>query len=131
MATATAIAQGGNGGTGNLVGTTISVSPGQTITIVVGSGGSAGANKASTSTGSATSGRAGGSSSAGGVSASGGGGGGGGVVRYKDDYTHGSNGTSYSGGGAGGAAGSGSKYSQVAPTAGSPGWVYIEYGGDI
>ena len=91
------------GGSGALVTNTVSVSPNSTYTIVVGAGGS-GAKGSSYP-------KDGGTSSALGISAQGG-----------KALNKSGNAVSYGNGGAGGAAGN---------NPGSPGWVYIEYGGDI
>lgn len=91
------------GGSGALVINTVSVSPNSTYTIVVGAGGAGGKVNSYPHDG--------GTSSALGISAQGG------------KALNGSNDpVSYGNGGAGGAAGN---------NYGSPGWVYIEYGGDI
>lgn len=91
------------GGSGALVTSTVSVSPNSTYTIVVGAGGAGGYQNSYP--------KDGGTSSALGVSARGGK-----ALSSSGDAV------SYGNGGAGGAAGN---------NYGSPGWVYIEYGGDI
>jgi hypothetical protein len=91
------------GGSGALVINTVSVSPNSTYTIVVGVGGAGGKSNSYPHDG--------GTSSALGILAQGG------------KALNGSNSAvSYGNGGAGGAAGN---------NYGSPGWIYIEYGGDI
>ena len=102
-------AHGGKGGNGAKVNTTLTVTPNTSITVVVGAGGSApgGYNR---------NGNAGGSSSVGSISAAGGAGG-----RRGEEGTAGAN----AGNGAGGA---GSVSNTKRGTAGSNGWVIIEYG---
>lgn len=108
------IAPGGNGGSGELITKNISVTPLSTLTIIVGSGGAGGSYWGYP-------GRAGGSSSiVNFVTARGGGGG------LRDNK----NGTSYGNGGAGGLGGKRTDWGEDGK-AGSPGWVIIEYGGDI
>lgn len=92
-----------SGGSGALITQSVSVSPSTTYTVVVGAGGAIGPSQGHSASD-------GGTSSALGVSARGGGG------ATKNG------GTSYGSGGAGGSDGM---------VNGSPGWVYIEYGGDI
>ena len=138
-------ANGGNGGKGGLSQGTISVSPGNQISLTVGSGGQKGrtgtAHKFYTY---GNNGSAGGKSSCGSIVANGGGGGSRGSTGNDDDgwiINHGSNGTSYGNGGNGGlgdiCTGScgreDSDWNKVTryATTGSNGWVYIEYGGDI
>lgn len=100
---------GGKGGNGAKVNTTLTVTPNTSITVVVGAGGSApgGYNR---------NGNAGGSSSVGSITAAGGAGG-----RRGEEGTAGAN----AGNGAGGA---GSVSNSKSGTAGSNGWVIIEYG---
>lgn len=100
---------GGRGGNGAKVNTTMSVTPNTSITVVVGAGGAApgGYNR---------NGNTGGSSSVGSITAAGGSGG-----RRGEEGTSGAN----AGNGAGGA---GSFSSGKYGTAGSNGWVIIEYG---
>lgn len=112
---------GGNGGRGGLVTKTVSVTEGQTVSVIVGAGG-AGGIKGTGTYGVGTSGTAGGTSSISGVSAVGGGGGNRATTAW-DGYA----GTSYGAGGGGGTGGTGNN----GGSAGSPGWVIIEYGGDI
>lgn len=108
------IAPGGNGGSGELITKNISVTPLSTLTIIVGSGGAGGSYWGYP-------GRAGDSSSiVNFVTARGGGGG------LKENK----NGTSYGNGGAGGLGGKRTDRGDDGK-AGSPGWVIIEYGGDI
>lgn len=113
--------KGGNGGRGELVTKTISVTEGQTVSVIVGAGG-AGGIKGTGTYAVGTSGTAGGTSSILGVSAKGGGGGNRATTNW-DGYA----GASYGNGGAGGNGGRG----HSSGSAGSPGWVIIEYGGDI
>lgn len=112
---------GGNGGRGGLVTKTISVTEGQTVSVIVGAGG-AGGIKGTGSYDVGTSGTAGGTSSILGVSAVGGGGGNRATTSW-DGYA----GASYGNGGTGGNGGRGN----ASGSAGSPGWIIIEYGGDI
>ncbi len=112
---------GGNGGRGGLVTKTVSVTEGQTVSVIVGAGG-AGGIKGTGTYDVGTSGTAGGTSSILGVSAVGGGGGNRATTAW-DGYA----GTSYGNGGTGGMGGRGNN----GGSAGSPGWVIIEYGGDI
>lgn len=91
------------GGSGALITSTVSVSPNSTYTIVVGAGGAGGKQNSYP--------KDGGTSSALSVSARGG-----------KALSSSGEAVSYGNGGAGGAAGN---------NYGSPGWVYIEYGGDI
>lgn len=112
---------GGPGGRGGLISGTAAVTGGQVGAVVVGNGGAGGARGSGTyDVGS--SGASGGTSSAFGVSAPGGGGGNRASTGW-DGYA----GTSYGNGGNGGAGGKG----RSAGSAGSPGWVIIEYGGNI
>lgn len=108
------IAPGGNGGSGELITKNISVTPLSTLTIIVGSGGAGGSYWGYP-------GRAGDSSSI--VNFVTARGGGGGLEENK-------NGTSYGNGGAGGLGGKRTDRGDDGK-AGSPGWVIIEYGGDI
>lgn len=105
---------GGNGGSGELITQKIAVTPLSTLTIIVGAGGAGGSYWGRP-------GGAGGSSSiVNFITARGGGGG------LKDNK----NGTSYGNGGAGGIGGKRTDWGENGE-AGSPGWVIIEYGGDI
>lgn len=105
---------GGNGGSGALITQKIAVTPLSTLTIIVGAGGAGGSYWGRP-------GGAGGSSSiVNFITARGGGGG------LKDNK----NGTSYGNGGAGGLGGKRTDWGEDGK-AGSPGWVIIEYGGDI
>lgn len=105
---------GGNGGSGELITQKIAVTPLSTLTIIVGAGGAGGSYWGRP-------GGAGGSSSiVNFITARGGGGG------LKDNK----NGTSYGNGGAGGLGGKRTDWGENGK-AGSPGWVIIEYGGDI
>lgn len=105
---------GGNGGSGELITQKIAVTPLSTLTIIVGAGGAGGSYWGRP-------GRAGGSSSiVNFITARGGGGG------LKDNK----NGTSYGNGGSGGLGGKKHDGGENGK-AGSPGWVIIEYGGDI
>lgn len=105
---------GGNGGSGELITQKIAVTPLSTLTIIVGAGGAGGSYWGRP-------GGAGGSSSiVNFITARGGGGG------LKDNK----NGTSYGNGGAGGLGGKRTDWGEDGK-AGSPGWVIIEYGGDI
>ncbi len=132
------IDNGGTGGTGELVTTTITVSPGTTYNITVGAGGAAGhggSNNVSENVTNerATDGSNGGTSSFGSNTARAGGGGYEGAKISTNPWTGittAENSASYSGGGAGGAGGKGSLNNCVgyAGTAGSSGWVYVEYG---
>lgn len=108
---------GGNGGRGGLVTKTISVTEGQTVSVIVGAGG-AGGIKGTGKYDVGTSGTAGGTSSILGVSAVGGGGGNRATTSW-DGYA----GTSYGNGGAGGNGGRGN----ASGSAGAPGWVILEY----
>lgn len=114
---------GGAGGRGGLVTKTVSISitEGQTVSVIVGAGGAGGIRGTGTYD-VGTSGTAGGTSSILGVSAVGGGGGNRATTGWD-----GSPGTSYGNGGAGGNGGKGHNNG----SAGAPGWVIIEYGGDI
>lgn len=106
--------KGGNGGSGAKTNTTIAVTAGANITVVVGAGGSGGTG--------GNNGGTGGTSQIGSVSARGGDGG------QADSFgSNGVNGTSY---GSGGAGGLGATYSGDASkgNAGANGWVIIEYG---
>lgn len=100
---------GGTGGRGALLTQTSAVTAG-TYSVIVGAGGAGGGAGGN-------SGNTGGTSSVFSISAQGGTGGG-------NNLAHG---TSYGNGGVGGAGGRGCD----AGSAGSPGWVIIEYGGDI
>lgn len=105
---------GGNGGSGELITQKIAVTPLSTLTIIVGAGGAGGSYWGRP-------GGAGGSSSiVNFITARGGGGG------VRDNK----NGTSYGNGGAGGLGGKRTNWAEDGK-AGSPGWVIIEYGGDI
>ncbi|BDE83820.1 hypothetical protein CE91St52_05970 [Phascolarctobacterium faecium] len=105
---------GGNGGSGELITQKIAVTPLSTLTIIVGAGGAGGSYWGRP-------GGAGGSSSiVNFITARGGGGG------LKDNK----NGTSYGNGGSGGLGGKRTDWGEDGK-AGSPGWVIIEYGGDI
>ena len=105
---------GGNGGSGELINQKIAVTPLSTLTIIVGAGGAGGSYWGRP-------GGAGGSSSiVNFITARGGGGG------LKDNK----NGTSYGNGGSGGLGGKRTDWGEDGK-AGSPGWVIIEYGGDI
>lgn len=108
------IVPGGNGGNGELITKNISVTPLLTLTIIVGSGGAGGSYWGK-------SGGGGGISSIVNVVTARGGGGG-----LKDNR----NGVSYGDGGAGGRGGKRTDRAESGQ-AGSPGWVIIEYGGDI
>lgn len=112
---------GGAGGRGGLVTKTVSVTEGQTVSVIVGVGGAGGIRGTGTYD-VGTSGTAGGTSSILGVSAVGGGGG-----NRATTAWNGYAGTSYGDGGTGGTGGRGHN----GGSAGSPGWVIIEYGGDI
>lgn len=105
---------GGNGGSGELLTKNTSVTPLVTLTIVVGAGGGGGSYWGYPG------GNGGSSSIVNVVTARGGGGG----LSSKR------NGVSYGSGGAGGLGGQSTKRGD-AGRAGSPGWVIIEYGGDI
>ena len=111
---------GGNGGRGGSIIQNINVTPNNTITVKVGAGGSGGQSQPYASN--RTDGSDGEGSSVGSIIAAGGGGG-----KKATNSANGAAGTSYGDGGDGGAGGSGSANG----SAGSPGWVIIEYGGDI
>jgi len=122
--------KGGNGGRGAKVNTTLAVTNGQTVKVVVGSGGSGGAGSTKGS-GYGTEGGKGGTSIVHNINAEGGNGGrpadG---VRDKD----GANGSNAGNGqGASGGAGPYGTPNNRRPTGarGANGWVIIEYGGDI
>lgn len=110
--------KGGSGGQGGLVTETVSVTEGQTVSVIVGAGGAGGIKGAERYL-VGTSGTAGGTSSILGVSAVGGGGGNRATTAW-DGYA----GTSYGNGGAGGNGGRGNN----GGSAGAPGWVIVEYG---
>ena len=112
---------GGVGGQGGLVTTTVTITGAQTVSVIVGAGGAGGIRGTGTYD-VGTSGTAGGTSSILGVSAVGGGGGNRATTAW-DGYA----GTSYGDGGTGGNGGRGRSNG----SAGAPGWVIIEYGGDI
>jgi len=116
---------GSPGGRGGLNIQTINVTPNSSYSVIVGAGGSGGRSGGTvgSSSGSAGSGSAGGTSSFGSITATGGSGGGGAWTGRGS----GAAGTPTGAGGAGGAGASGSGKG----SAGSKGWVYIEYGGDI
>lgn len=118
------ISTGGNGGSGALITKTFTNIQ-DTLVVIVGGGGSGGYGNTS---GQAGGGGGGGDSSIQGVGTAQGGDGGTGSYFLKgDNLINGTNGTSYGNGGAGGAGGKGG----AAGSAGAPGWVIIEYGGDI
>lgn len=134
---------GGSGGAGNLYVGVVSVIPG-TYQVQVGAGGAAGEANASGSSydfygGSGASGT---SSTFGSYTSNGGGGGGGGHCWGSGGGSDGSKGTN-AGNGLGGSGGSGGYVTTwnddggnhlrhtYGAVAGSPGWVIIEYGGDI
>lgn len=112
---------GGVGGRGGLVTTTVTITGAQTVSVIVGAGGGGGTKNIDKYAVGA-SGTDGGTSSVLGVSAQGGGGGKAAIYGFGD-YR----GQSYGNGGVGGAGGKGHESGK----AGSPGWVIIEYGGDI
>ena len=105
---------GGNGGSGAKTNTTISVTPGTNIAVVVGAGGHSASQT--------NNGGTGGTSTVGSVSARGGGGG-----HYGTFTENGANGASYGSGGAGGL-GAHTNGNKTTSNAGSNGWVIIEYG---
>lgn len=117
--------KGGNGGSGAKTNTTISVTPGATITVVVGAGGSSADHKENGGTG--------GTSTIGSVSARGGDGGTYGYStqasgdKPRRNYHDGTDGASYGSGGAGGL-GAHTNGNDYTSNAGSNGWVIIEYG---
>lgn len=113
---------GGAGGRGALNYTKITVTEGKTYTVIVGTGGGGGAALRA-DTGVASNGNSGGQSSFGDILFSAGGGGGNGASLNGN----GSAGDSYGSGGTGGNGG----YAINNGSSGSPGWVIIEYGGDI
>lgn len=113
---------GGTGGTGALTTQSRSVTPFSTLSVVVGAGGSGGYFTPNERRGKA--GGAGGTSAILGITAQGGGGGEAAWVEING--TNGTNGMSYGNGGSGGSGGRGCSGSN-----GSPGWVIIEYGGNI
>lgn len=118
------ISTGGNGGSGALITKTFTNIQ-DTLVVIVGGGGSGGYRN---DTGQAGTGGSGGDSSIQGVGTAQGGDGGTGSYFIKGgNLINGTNGTSYGNGGAGGAGGKGG----AAGSAGAPGWVIIEYGGDI
>lgn len=112
---------GGAGGRGGLVSVSVTVVGGQVGAVIIGNGGAGGA-RGNRTYDVGSSGVSGGTSSAFGVSAPGGGGGNRASTSW-DGYA----GASYGNGGNGGAGGKG----HSAGSAGSPGWVIIEYGGNI
>lgn len=145
---------GGNGGAGELLSKLVSVSPGSTISLSVGTGGTGGKDNyeggsfdegySSGYEWTGQTGAAGGSSYFGDVMARGGKGGYGGYGYYEyapdedeewNYATNGANGTSYGNGGAGGAGAvyldKYNAYKRTAAANGSNGWVIIEFGGDI
>lgn len=105
---------GGDGGSGELITQKIAVTPLSTLTIIVGAGGAGG------NFWGRPGGEGGSSSIVNFITARGGGGG------LKDKK----NGTSYGNGGSGGLGGKRTDWGEDGK-AGSPGWVIIEYGGDI
>lgn len=110
---------GGKGGNGNKWNGTFTVSPGNTITITVGSGGAGGSKPKITNS---NNGSSGGSSSCNGTTSGGGEGGKGGT--YHGAGAAGAN----SGNGKGGAGGAGGSSDGGAGSRGNNGWVIIEYG---
>lgn len=110
---------GGAGGRGALVASDVSVTAGQTFTLVVGAGG-AGAPAGSTQIGTTQRGGTGGTSTFSTVSAQGGQGGSYGTASWQ-----GYDGASYGEGGLGGARTAAGFYDG---NPGQPGWVYVEYG---
>ena len=113
---------GGKGGNGNKWNGTFTVSPGNTITITVGSGG-AGGSKPTVNL--SNKGSSGGSSSCNGTTSGGGAGGKGGTSSGAG--TAGAN-SGNGKGGAGGAGGAGNSGKRGAGSRGNNGWVIIEYG---
>ena len=111
---------GGTGGRGAFITKNILTIPNETVSLIVGEGGTGGKGKHTGSVGynSADPGSSGGASSAFGITAIGGGGGGG-----ATNNSNGSTGTSYGAGGAGGAGG----YGNTTGSAGSPGWIRLSY----
>lgn len=115
---------GGNGGSGALITKTFTNIQ-DTLVVIVGGGGGGGYGN---TTGQAGGGGGGGDSSIQGVGTAQGGDGGTGSYFLKGgNLINGTNGTSYGNGGAGGAGGKGG----ADGNGGAPGWVIIEYGGDI
>lgn len=117
--------KGGTGGRGALITQSCNVSAGA-YAVIVGQGGVGGAGARVGLQGAASGGNTGGASSVFSVIATGGTGGGG-ASRYSSGPNDGANGQSYGEGGYGGAGGNGAANG----SAGSPGWVIIEYGGNI
>lgn len=124
------IGYGGSGGKGYTNNSTVAVTPGVTYTIVVGAAGttggvspiqSGGTEEYSYSLVQGYTGGTGGTSSFGGVVANGGAGGMGGGVMYA---IYGASGDTNAADGPAGAGGNGAN-------PGAPGWVIVEYGGDI
>lgn len=117
---------GGKGGQGALIIQSINIIQGQTEVLIVGKGGSGGRGITANNGDIAGAGASGESSSALQISAQGGGGGAG-AYYIASNVGDGANGQSYGEGGDGGSGGNG----EANGSAGSPGWVIIEYGGDI
>jgi hypothetical protein len=113
---------GGTGGRGALISKKITVTEGKTYAAIVGAGGAGGASLTANG-GTASNGNSGGQSSFGDIVFADGGGGGYGA----SNNGNGSAGASYGSGGTGGNGG----YGTSNGSSGSPGWVIIEYGGDI
>lgn len=113
---------GGTGGRGALISKKITVTEGKTYAAIVGAGGAGGASLTANG-GAASNGNSGGQSSFGDIVFADGGRGGYGA----SNSGNGSAGASYGSGGTGGNGG----YGTSNGSAGSPGWVIIEYGGDI
>lgn len=120
----------GAGGRGGLFKGNVAVTPNTTYSIVVGAGGVAAKRQHSSNGAVGNDGNQGGTSSFGSLASATGGGGGGGGHSGKGN---GVAGTPIGAGGAGGAkcTVSDESWSYGHSVAGSPGWVYIEYGGDI
>lgn len=118
--------KGGQGGQGDLIIKNIDIVQRQTETVIVGKGGSGGRGITANNGDIAGAGASGESSSALQISAQGGGGGAG-AYFIESSANDGANGQSYGEGGYGGTGGNG----EANGSTGSPGWVIIEYGGDI
>lgn len=122
---------GGDGGSGEHIIKTVTLTKGTSYTITVGSGGAGGSYKGTSGT--ASSGGNGGNSAACGLTSRGGAGGGGGSRESIDGSyknTKGAQGTTYGAGGGGIGGVAGTKYKDSNGKAGANGWVKILYTGN-
>lgn len=117
--------KGGDGGSGERIIKTLTLTKGTSYTITVGSGGAGGSGK--DSYGTASSGGDGGNSAACGLTGRGGTGGGGGS---RESNTKGAQGATYGAGGGGIGGVAGTKYKDSNGKAGANGWVKILYTGN-